>query len=97
MATLHIEHPITDYGTWQLAFNGLAETRAKAGVVGGRVARPVDDPQYIFVELDFDTAQHATAFLQFLETHVWTSATAAPALGGRPRTTISEPELAVFI
>lgn len=92
MATLHIEHPITDYDTWRTAFDGLADVRRRAGVVGGRVERPVDDPCYIFVALDFDTADHASAFLHFLETQVWASPAAAPALDGRPRTAIVDHE-----
>ena len=97
MTTLHIEHPITDYDTWRAAFDRLADARRRAGVVAGRVSRPVDDPKYIVVNLDFDTAQHATAFLHFLETQVWASAAAAPALDGRPRTAILEPEVAVVV
>jgi hypothetical protein len=92
MATLHIEHPITDYGTWRMAFDRLADARRNAGVVDGRVSRPVDDANYIVVTLDFDTTEHASGFLRFLETQVWASPAAAPALGGRPRTAILQPE-----
>lgn len=91
VATLHIEHPITDYDTWRRAFDGFAELRRDAGVVSERVGRPVDDPRYIVVSLDFDTVEHAASFLRFLETQVWTSKTSAPALDGRPRTRILEP------
>jgi hypothetical protein len=92
MATLHIEHPITDYDTWRKAFDGLADVRRKAGVVSGRVARPYDDPKYIVLALDFDTTEHATAFLGFLESQVWASAETAPALAGHRRTAILESE-----
>ena len=44
MATLHIEHPITDFGTWTAAFARFADARSRAGVRGQRVLRPVDDP-----------------------------------------------------
>ena len=91
MTTLHIEHAITDYDTWRVAFDGFAAVRRNAGVLTERVARPVDDPCYIFVALDFDTTEHATSFLRFLETEVWTSAASAPALAGPPRTAILEP------
>ena len=97
MTTLHIEHRITDYDTWRVAFDRLAEARRRAGVIAGRVSRPVDDPKYIVVNLYFDTAQHATAFLDFLETHVWASVAAAPALDGRPKTAILEPEPAAVL
>jgi hypothetical protein len=37
MATLRIEHPISDFGTWKAAFDRFAEARAKS-----RGARPPD-------------------------------------------------------
>lgn len=91
MTTLHIEHPITDYSTWRAAFDGFAEIRRRAGVVAERIARPIDDPCFIVVDLDFESPADAGAFLQFLETQVWTAATSAPALAGTPRTMILEP------
>jgi len=71
--------------------DGFADVRRQAGGVAECVARPVADPHYIVVGLDLDTTDQATAFLHFLETQVWASATTAPALVGRPRTAILEP------
>ncbi|MFN8034701.1 MAG: hypothetical protein U0V73_02035 [Acidimicrobiia bacterium] len=88
MVTLHIEHPITDYAVWRGAFDAFADARRNAGVVGERVAQPVDDARYIVVALDFANEGEAAAFLEFLETQVWASEQAAPALDGRPRTLI---------
>ncbi len=90
MITLHIEHPITDYGTWRAAFDRLSGARLQAGVIGERVTRPVDDPRYIVVALDFDSTEHAVNFRAFLETQVWSSTAASPGLVGRPRTVILE-------
>lgn len=84
MATLHIEHAISDLETWLGAFTRFGEARAKAGVRAQRVHRPVDDERYIHVQLDFDTVEAATAFKRFLETMVWASADASPALQGTP-------------
>jgi hypothetical protein len=92
MTTLLIEHPITDFPTWRAAFDRLAEARRAAGVVGGRLARPLDDAHYIVLALDFDTTDHATTFLRFLETQVWASPTTAPALAGQRKTAILVPE-----
>lgn len=50
-----------------------------------------------FVALDFDSTEGATRFLHFLETQVWASTTTAPALHGRPRTSILEPEVAAVV
>jgi hypothetical protein len=91
MVTLHIEHPITDYDVWRTAFDAFATARREAGVIDERVARPVDDPRYIVVALDFDTTERAASFRHFLETSVWTSPSASPALGGQPKTVILEP------
>jgi hypothetical protein len=97
MAILQIEHAITEYETWLVAFESLVEARRRAGVRSGRVGRPVGDPCYIVVSLDFDTIEEATAFLEILETKVWASATTAPALDGRPKTLILESEPAPII
>ena len=91
MPTLHIEHPITDFDTWTTAFNGVAEIRREAGVRAQRVQRPVDDPRYVVVDLDFDTIAEAEAFLRFLNTQVWAIREHAPALAGAPKTMILEP------
>jgi len=91
MATLHIEHPITDFGTWKAAFDCFAEAREKSGVRGHRILRPVDDAHYVVVDLDFQTAGEAARFLNFLRTRVWSSSQNAPALAGTPQTRILEP------
>ena len=85
MATLHIEHPITDLETWLGAFTRFAEARERTGVRSQRVHQPVDDDKYIYVSLDFDTVEQAAAFKGFLETNVWSSVEASPGLDGTPR------------
>lgn len=88
MTTLHIEHPITDFDQWTTAFERFAAARAQAGVRAHRVLRPVDDPAYVLVDLDFDDTLAAEAFLDFLRTRVWSSPQASPALAGTPVTRI---------
>jgi hypothetical protein len=90
MTTLHIEHAIVDFDTWLAAFDRFAEVRTQAGVRGHHVRRPVDDPRYIVLDLDFDTTGEAEGFLQFLRTKVWSSGENAPALVGAPETKILE-------
>jgi hypothetical protein len=85
MATLHIEHPITDMSTWMGAFARFEEARKKAGVRAQRVRQPIDDDKYIYVALDFDSVEEAEAFKRLLETTVWASAEASPALDGTPK------------
>lgn len=93
MPTLHIEHAITDFPTWQAAFDRFAETRADAGVRGHRVQHPVEAPHVVVIDLDFDTAEEAEGFLAILETRVWSSVDASPALVGAPRARIFVPHV----
>jgi hypothetical protein len=88
--TLHIEHPISDLPTWKAAFDRFAEHRHKAGVREERVRHPVEDDRYILVDLDFDTREQAQLFLGFLQTTVWASVEASPALAGTPETRLLE-------
>lgn len=90
MATLHIEHPITDFAVWKSAFDRFAPAREEAGVRRHRVQRPVDDPAYVVVDLEFDSVERAEGFLEFLRTRVWSSPGNAPALAGTPVTRILE-------
>jgi hypothetical protein len=89
MPTLHIEHPIRDYDTWKAAFERDPVGRQQGGVRRYRVLRPIDDPNYVMIDLDFDTSSQAEAFLTALRS-VWQSPQAAPALGGSPQTRIVE-------
>lgn len=88
--TLHIEHAITDFGVWAAAFAGFHDARRSAGVRDARVHRPVDDPTFVVVDLDFDTLRDATAFLRFLENVVWQNPANSPALVGAPRAVVLE-------
>jgi hypothetical protein len=88
VVTLHIEHPITDLDTWLGAFAAFAEVRAGAGVRREVVRQPPDDPKYVIVDLDFDEAGDAEAFLGFLRANVWSNPEASPALDGQPEATV---------
>jgi hypothetical protein len=90
MATLHIEHPITDLDIWLSAFTAFADARRQAGVRAERIQQPVGDPKYIVVDLTFGTVDEATAFLSFLKETVWAIPENAPALAGSPDTMILE-------
>jgi hypothetical protein len=88
MATLRIEHGIHDYDTWQKAFDSFAAARANAGVRGFAIRQPVDDSNYLMLDLEFDTARLAEEFAHFLHEHVWSSPASSPALAGAPSTRI---------
>ena len=80
MATLHIEHPVTDFGTWQAAFDRFAQVREESGVRGHRILR-----------LDFPTVGQAERFLGFLRTKGWTSPDNVPPWPARRRPGSSNP------
>ena len=84
MSTLRIEHPITDYPTWKVAFDRFASARAEAGVTSYRIRRPEDDERFIVVDLEFDDVSAAHQFHEFLRSKVWTDPGRAPALAGTP-------------
>lgn len=88
MTTLHIEHPITDFETWSSAFGRFSEARRNAGVTSHRIMRPVDDMNYVWVDLDFETDDAAKMFLNFLTNEVWAIPENAPGLAGTPMTRI---------
>ena len=90
MASLHIQHPITDLPAWVAAFSGFAEKRRLAGVLSETIRQPVDDDRFVVIDLDFETADQATAFLHFLETAVWANNENSPALAGTPNAKILE-------
>jgi hypothetical protein len=85
MPTLHIEHPISDLDTWLGAFNRFADARRDAGVTAQRICQPVDDDEYIVVQLDFRTVEAAQEFKNFLEAVVWQSKELSPGLAGTPQ------------
>ncbi|MCB0976171.1 MAG: hypothetical protein KDB02_01820 [Acidimicrobiales bacterium] len=91
MATLLIEHPITDFDTWATAFESFDAARHNAGVRTHRITRPVDDDHYVLIELDFDTVEAAENFRHFLETAIWSTPDNSPALVGTPHTRIVVP------
>jgi hypothetical protein len=92
MPTLHIEHAISDFGVWKDAFEADPARREESGVRRYRVFRPLDDPKYVAIDLDFETVPEAEAFRAALQ-DLWGSRQATPALAGTPRTRIVEEVL----
>lgn len=63
MYTVQIEHPIADFNGWRAAFDRDPAHREASGVRRYRVFRPVDDPKFVIIDLDFDTSAAAEAFV----------------------------------
>lgn len=91
MVSLHIQHPITDLTTWTTVFERFAERRRQAGVLSETIRQPVDDDRFVVIDLDFETEDQASAFLDFLRTVVWANSEISPALAGRPDAKILRP------
>lgn len=89
MPTVRIEHQIHDFDAWKAAFDRDPAGRERSGVRRYRVSRPVDDPAYVMIDLDFDSASEAERFLATMR-EVWRSPQAAPALLGSPQARIVE-------
>src|SRR5262245_23178022 len=77
--TVKIEHAIVDFETWKSAFERDPVGRAESGVRRYRVCRPLDDPKYVIIDLDFDGLAEARAFLEKLQL-VWSRAELSPGL-----------------
>lgn len=70
MLTVQIEHPIRDFKSWRAAFDSDPVGRKQAGVRRYRILRPVDEPNRVIINLDFDSASEAEAFVAAMR-KVW--------------------------
>ncbi len=89
MTILHIEHPIRDFDLWKKAFDSDPIGRERSGVRQYQILRPIDDPNYVMINLAFDSSKAAEAALAALH-ELWRSPAASPALMGTPQTRIIE-------
>ena len=87
MTTVHIEHPISDFTTWKAAFDRAAPIRTEHRVRAFEIFRPIDDREYVVVQLELDSVADAQAFLVRLR-QLWTNREATPALRGTPQVRI---------
>lgn len=70
MPVVRIEHAVPDFEKWKHAFDSDPADRKGSGVRRYRVLRLQDDPNYVMVDLEFDTADEADAFLQKMQ-KIW--------------------------
>ena len=64
---IQLEHPVRDFDLWKAAFDRDPVQREAGGVRRYRIFRPVDDPAYVAVDLEFDDRTTADAFLDALQ------------------------------
>ena len=61
MHILRIEHPVPDFDAWKKAFDSDPLGREQSGVRRYQVLRAVDDPNYVMIDLEFDSSSQAEA------------------------------------
>jgi hypothetical protein len=66
MYLVRIEHPVPSFEGWKRAFDNDPVGRQRSGVRGYRVMRPVDDPAYAMIDLEFDTQAEAETMVRSL-------------------------------
>jgi hypothetical protein len=68
MTVLRIEHPVPDFAAWKQAFDSDPQGRERSGVRRYRILRAKDEPNYVMIDLEFDTAGEAEELLAGLRT-----------------------------
>jgi hypothetical protein len=70
MYMLRIEHPVPSYDGWKQAFDSDPVGREKSGVRRYQILRPIDNPNFVMIDLVFDTVGQAEALLAAMRA-VW--------------------------
>jgi len=71
MIILRIQHSVPDYETWKRAFDKDPVDRKAAGVRRYHVYRSVSDPNFVVIDLEFDSVAAAEGLLEKLR-KLWT-------------------------
>ena len=72
MPTLRIEHAVPDFNGWKRAFDSDPADRKGSGVRRYQVLRSVEDPNYVMIDLEFDSTEEADGLLAKMR-RVWSS------------------------
>ena len=70
---LRIEHSVPDYGLWKEAFDSDPIGRRRMGVRRYQILRPVDDDNYVMVDVEFDSRPEAEGLLSAMRA-IWSRA-----------------------
>jgi hypothetical protein len=70
MYLLRIEHAVPNFEGWKQAFDSDPVGREKMGVRQYQILRAADDPNYVMIDLEFDTVEQAEALLSAMRS-VW--------------------------
>ena len=67
MAYILVRHNVEDWGKWKPVFDDHSGLRSNNGSKGGKVFRSVDNPNEVFVLLEWDSLTNAQNFSQSAE------------------------------
>ncbi len=70
MFILQIEHPVPSFDGWKKAFDSDPVNRKQSGVRRYRILRPMDNPNYAIIDLEFDSINEAESLLAAMR-EVW--------------------------
>ena len=70
MLILHIEHKVPNFDGWKKAFESDPINRKKLGVRRYSILRPIDDPNYVIIDLEFESLKDAENTLEALR-NLW--------------------------
>lgn len=70
MILLHIEHSVFDFDAWKASFDSYSELRQQSGVRRYRIARPIDNPTFAMIDLEFDSVSQAESLFAAVQ-QVW--------------------------
>jgi hypothetical protein len=70
MPLLRIEHRVPDFEVWKQAFDGDPADRRGSGVRRYQVLRSVEDPNFVMIDLEFDSVAEAEGLLDKMR-QIW--------------------------
>jgi hypothetical protein len=66
MTILRIEHKVPNFEEWKKAFDSDPINRKQSGVHLYRICRPMNDPYYVIIDLEFENINNAETTLAAL-------------------------------
>jgi heme-degrading monooxygenase HmoA len=70
MVIVQIEHAVPNFDRWKAAYDSDPVNREQSGVRRYRVLRPLDNPNFAMIDLEFNSLSEAEAFLAAMR-KVW--------------------------
>jgi hypothetical protein len=70
MPTVRIEHAVPNFERWKQAFDTDPADRKGSGVRRYQILQLHDDPNYVMIDLEFDTVKAAEAFVRTMQ-RIW--------------------------